>query len=273
MLNDIYQALDPVAFSIGAVQVRWYGLAYIAGFILAGLTMYLTGRRWKLGLRGDDVLMVIVSVALGVIVGARLFYVLFYNLPYYLAHSLHVFMFTEGGMSFHGGLVGALVGGYVACRCLRISFVTIADLAVIGAPLGLFFGRIANFINGELWGKPTDLPWGVAFETGGGVMRHPSQLYEALLEGLAIFLVLIVLSRKVPARPRGTFMGTFLVLYGVFRFLIEFVRMPDEQLGYLFGPITMGQLLSVPLIVAGVVVLVAARHFRSGQSLVPQRWG
>ena len=273
MLNDIYQALDPVAFSIGAVQVRWYGLAYIAEFILAGLTMYLTGRRWKLGLRGDDVLMVIVSVALGVIVGARLFYVLFYNLPYYLAHPLHVFMFTEGGMSFHGGLVGALVGGYVACRCLRISFVTIADLAVIGAPLGLFFGRIANFINGELWGKPTDLPWGVAFETGGGVMRHPSQLYEALLEGLAIFLVLIVLSRKVPARPRGTFMGTFLVLYGVFRFLIEFVRMPDEQLGYLFGPITMGQLLSVPLIVAGVVVLVAARHFRSGQSLVPQRWG
>ncbi len=273
MLNDIYQALDPVAFSIGAVQVRWYGLAYIAGFILAGLTMYLTGRRWKLGLRGDDVLMVIVSVALGVIVGARLFYVLFYNLPYYLAHPLHVFMFTEGGMSFHGGLVGALVGGYVACRCLRISFVTIADLAVIGAPLGLFFGRIANFVNGELWGKPTDLPWGVAFETGGGVMRHPSQLYEALLEGLVIFLVLIVLSRKVPVRPRGTFMGTFLVLYGVFRFLIEFVRMPDEQLGYLFGPITMGQLLSVPLIVAGVVVLVAARHFRSGQSLVPQRWG
>lgn len=273
MLNDIYQALDPVAFSIGTVQVRWYGLAYIAGFILAGLTMYLTGRRWRLGLRGDDVLMVIVSVALGVIVGARLFYVLFYNLPYYLAHPLHVFMFTEGGMSFHGGLVGALVGGYVACRCLRISFVTIADLAVIGAPLGLFFGRIANFVNGELWGKPTDLPWGVAFETGGGVMRHPSQLYEALLEGLVIFLVLIVLSRKVPARPRGTFMGTFLVLYGVFRFLIEFVRMPDEQLGYLFGPITMGQLLSVPLIVAGVVVLVAARHFRSGQSLVPQRWG
>lgn len=273
MLNDIYQALDPVAFSIGAVQVRWYGLAYIAGFVLAGLTMYLTGRRWRLGLRGDDVLMVVVSVALGVIVGARLFYVLFYNLPYYLAHPLHVFMFTEGGMSFHGGLAGALVGGYVACRCLRISFVTIADLAVIGAPLGLFFGRIANFINGELWGKPTDLPWGVAFETGGGVMRHPSQLYEALLEGLVIFLVLIVLSRKVPARPRGTFIGTFLVLYGVFRFLIEFVRMPDEQLGYLFGPITMGQLLSVPLIVAGVVVLVAARRFHSGQSLVPQRWG
>jgi len=127
---------------------------------------------------------------------------------------------------------------------------------VCGAPLGLFFGRCANFINGELWGKETELPWGVMFEAGGAVYRHPSQLYEALLEGLVIFLVLFALSRKLPARPQGSFLGTFLVLYGVFRFLVEFVRVPDAQLGYLLGPITMGQVLSLPLIAAGIAVLI-----------------
>ena len=127
---------------------------------------------------------------------------------------------------------------------------------VCGAPLGLFFGRCANFVNGELWGKETSLPWGVMFETGGGVYRHPSQLYEALLEGIVIFLVLFALSRKVPPRPQGFFLGSFLALYGVFRFLIEFVRVPDAQLGYLFGFITMGQLLSLPLVVAGIALIV-----------------
>ncbi len=267
MLNDIYQALDPVAFSIGPYAVRWYGLAYIAGFLVAAFVLYRTAKRWKMPLSADEVCLAIVFIALGVIVGARLFYVLFYNLEYYLAHPLHILMFTEGGMSFHGGLVGALVGGYLACRYLKLSFLTLCDLAVIGAPWGLFFGRCANFVNGELWGKETDLPWGVAFESGGGVMRHPSQLYEAVLEGLVIFVVLYVLSRKVPPRPRGTFIGTFLVLYGVFRFLIEFVRVPDAQLGYLFGPITMGQLLSLPLVLAGVAVLVAAHRLKRPQRL------
>ena len=267
MLNDIYQALDPVAFSIGPYAVRWYGLAYIAGFLVAAFVLYRTAKRWKMPLSADEVCLVIVFIALGVIVGARLFYVLFYNLEYYLAHPLHILMFTEGGMSFHGGLVGALIGGYLACRYLKLSFLTLCDLAVIGAPWGLFFGRCANFVNGELWGKETDLPWGVAFESGGGVMRHPSQLYEAVLEGLVIFAVLYVLSRKVPPRPQGTFIGTFLVLYGVFRFLIEFVRVPDAQLGYLFGPITMGQLLSLPLVLAGVAVLVAAHRLKRPQRL------
>lgn len=267
MLNDIYQMLDPVAFSIGSYEVRWYGLAYIAGFVIAALVLYRTAKRWKMSLSVDEVLLIIVSIALGVIVGARLFYVLFYNFDYYLHNPLHVFMFTEGGMSFHGGLVGALVGGYVACQYLRLSFVTLCDMVVIGAPWGLFFGRCANFVNGELWGKPTDLPWGVVFESGGDVARHPSQLYEALLEGIVLFAILYALSRRMPPRPRGTFIGVFLVGYGVVRFAIEFVRVPDAQLGYLFGPITMGQLLSVPLVIAGIAVLIASRRLGSPQRL------
>lgn len=269
MLNELYHALDPIAFSIGPIDVRWYGLAYLAGFFLAALTMYRVAKRWKLPLTIDDVMVVVVCVAFGVIIGARLFYVLFYNLPYFIEHPSHILMFNEGGMSFHGGLVGALVGGYLACRFLRLSFITMCDLAVIGAPWGLFFGRCANFINGELWGKPTDLAWGVIFETGGDVARHPSQLYEAILEGLVLFAVLYALSRRTPPRPQGAYIGCFLALYGVFRFVIEFVRVPDAQLGYLFGPVTMGQLLSLPLVLAGIVLLVVAGKCGREQTLTP----
>ena len=265
MLNAIYHAIDPVAFVIGPFAIRWYALAYLAGFVLAGVVMTRVARHWELDLSGYDVSNVIVGIAWGVIIGARLFYVIFYGDGYYLSHPLEVFMLSEGGMSFHGGLVGAIVGGSLVCRACKISIPTICDLGVIGAPIGLFFGRCANFVNGELWGKPTDLPWGVVFETGGNVARHPSQLYEALLEGVVIFCVLYALSRRRPARPQGTFLGTFLVLYGIFRFLVEFVRVPDEQLGYLFGPITMGQLLSLPLVVAGVAVLVWAARTRRPQ--------
>lgn len=262
-LDTIYHATNPVAFALGPLTVRWYGLAYLAGFVCAGLVMMRTSRRWRLGLTSDEVLNIVVGVAFGVIVGARLGYVLFYGAGYYLANPIKILAFNEGGMSFHGGLVGAIVGGALVCRQMRISIPTVCDLAVIGAPIGLFFGRCANFINGELWGKPTDLPWGVMFSnTGGGyVYRHPSQLYEAILEGIMIFVVLYALSRRVTPRPQGTFLGTFLALYGCFRFLIEFVRMPDSQLGYLLGTgwLTMGQCLSVPLAILGVV-LVAWAH-------------
>lgn len=264
-LDQLYHALNPVALQLGPLAIRWYGLAYLAGFVCCGAMMWRTSCRWKLGLTVDDIVTLVVSAVFGVILGGRLFYVVFYNAAYYLQHPLSVFMLSEGGMSFHGGLVGALVAGLIACRMMRIPFVTAADLAVIGAPLGLFFGRCANFVNGELWGKPTDLPWGVMFETGGAVYRHPSQLYEAVLEGLVIFAVMWVLARRYPPRPQGTFIGVFLLLYGVFRFMVEFVRVPDEQLGYLFGPITMGQLLSLPLVVAGIVVLVAAARFARPQ--------
>lgn len=266
-LNDLYQHLDPVAFTLGPLTVRWYGLAYLAGFVVASLVMWRVARRWRLSLTSDDITSVIVGVALGVIVGARAFYCIFYGAGFYLEHPLEIVMVNHGGMSFHGGLVGGLVGGWIACRQLGLSFPTICDLAFIGAPWGLFFGRCANFVNGELWGKETSLPWGVMFEGGGAVYRHPSQLYEAVLEGLVIFAVLWALSRKVPPRPQGTFVGTFLVLYGCFRFLIEFVRLPDAQLGYLFGTgwLTMGQLLSLPVLATGVGVLVVARRARRPQ--------
>jgi len=265
-LDSIYHSLDPVAFTIGPFSVRWYGLAYLAGFICVGLMMRALAKRWKLDLTGDDIYSVVIGIAFGIIIGARLGYVIFYGAGHYLAHPLEIIMFNQGGMSFHGGVVGAVVGGAIAARSIKASFPTLADLIACGAPIGLFFGRCANFVNGELWGKPTSLPWGVMFEAGSGVYRHPSQLYEALLEGVVLFIVLFVLARKTPPRPQGTFLGTFLVLYGIFRLLIEFVRVPDAQLGYLFGFVTMGQLLSLPLIVAGIALLIWAQRARRPQT-------
>ncbi|MCI8305864.1 prolipoprotein diacylglyceryl transferase [Adlercreutzia muris] len=272
MLNDIYQNLDPVALSLGPLVVRWYGLAYVAGFALAAFIIYRIARRWRLGLTMDDLLTLMICAIIGVVVGGRLGYVLFYGDGYYFAHPLEILAFNQGGMSFHGGLVGLLAGGAVAARLTRVPYLTLADLGAIAAPLGLFFGRCANFVNGELWGAPTDGPWGVVFGGAAGMMpRHPSQLYEAVLEGLVIFCVLFALSRRLPPRPRGTFVGAFLVLYGIFRFLIEFVREPDVQLGYLWGGwLTMGQLLSAPLVVAGVALLVYAARRKLSQE-GPQR--
>lgn len=271
MLNDLYQNLDPVAFSIGPLSVRWYGIAYVLGFLFAGLLMWRLAKRWKLTFNADALLTIICCVIVGIIVGARLGYCLFYGNGYYWEHPLEVLAFNQGGMSFHGGLVGALLAGIVAARLTGIPYLTLADMGAIVAPIGLFLGRCANFVNGELWGDFTDLPWGVVFGGAAGSMpRHPSQLYEALLEGVILFIVLFALSRKRPPRPRGTFIGTFLALYGVFRFLIEFVRQPDAQLGYIWGGwLTMGQLLSVPLVVAGIVVLAFALKRRLPQEGLP----
>ena len=272
MLNDIYQNLDPVAFAIGPFTVRWYGIAYVVGFLLAGVVMWRVSKRWKVKIDADSLLTIICCVIVGIIVGARLGYCLVYGNGYYFEHPLELLAFQQGGMSFHGGLVGALVAGAVAAKLTHIPYLTLADLGAIAAPIGLFLGRCANFVNGELWGAPTDLPWGVVFGGTAGMMpRHPSQLYEALLEGVLLFIILIVLARKMPPRPRGTFIGTFLVFYGVFRFLIEFVRQPDAQLGYLWGGwLTMGQVLSVPLVVAGIAVLVYALSKKLPQTGLPR---
>lgn len=272
MLNDIYQGLDPIAFSLGPLVVRWYGLAYVLGFVCAAAIIYFVAKRWKLGMSEDNLLTLMVCAIVGVVLGARIGYVLFYGDGYYLSHPLEILAFNQGGMSFHGGLVGLLIGGAVAARMTRIPFLTLADLGSIAAPIGLFFGRCANFVNGELWGAPTSLPWGVVFGGTAGVMpRHPSQLYEALLEGVVLFCVLYILSRKQPPRPQGTFLGVFLVGYGLFRFLIEFVRQPDAQIGYLWGGwLTMGQVLSVPLMVAGACALVYAVRVKKPQKGLPE---
>lgn len=183
----------------------------------------------------------------------------------------HSRVFARGD-ELHGGFIGALVAGIVAARMVHMPYLSLVDLAIIGVPIGLFFGRCANFVNGELWGAPTDLPWGVVFGGSAGMEpRHPSQLYEALLEGALLFAILFVMSRKRPPFARGTYFGVFMVGYGICRFLIEFVRQPDAQLGYLWGGwLTMGQVLSVPLIVAGVVLLVYAlktKHPQEGPRL------
>lgn len=272
MLDNLYQMLDPIAVQIGPLQIRWYGLAYVAGFICAFLILGNLSKRWRVRINEDAFFVIVFSVILGVIIGGRAGYVLFYGDGYYLQHPEKILAFNEGGMSFHGGLIGVLAGGCIASRITHIPFLTLADMGAVGAAIGLFFGRCANFVNGELWGAPTDLPWGVVFGGAAGTMpRHPSQLYEALLEGVVIFCVLFALSRKNPPRPRGTFIGLFLVMYGVFRFLVEFVREPDVQLGYLWGGwLTMGQVLSVPLIVAGIALLIYAVTMKLPQKGLPE---
>lgn len=272
MLNDIFQSLDPVAFTLGPVTVRWYGIAYVLGFICAALVIWRLAKRWRVRVNEDALLTIMVCAVVGIILGGRLGYVLFYGNGSYLQNPLEIFALNHGGMSFHGGLIGALLSGIVAAKFTGVPYLTLADLGCVAAPLGLFFGRLANFVNGELWGAPTDLPWGVVFGgAAGNFPRHPSQLYEAVLEGIVIFCVLFALSRKLPPRPRGTFLGIFLVMYGVFRLLVEFVREPDVQLGYLWGGwLTMGQLLSVPLIVVGVCVLIYAVRTKKPQQGLPE---
>ncbi len=267
MLNDLYQNLDPIAFSIGPLSVRWYGLAYIAAFLFVAIIMSRTSKRWGINFDEDSLLTVLIGVMIGVIVGARVGYCLFYGAGYYLQHPIQILMVSQGGMSFHGGLIGAVLSGVITSRICGMPFLTLADLGALAAPIGLFFGRCANFVNGELWGAPTDLPWGVVFGGAAGTMpRHPSQLYEALLEGILIFIVLYALSRKVPPRPRGTFLGAFLVMYGICRILMEFVREPDAQLGYLAGGwLTMGQVLSLPLVIVGICLLIWAVRMKLPQ--------
>lgn len=272
MLNDFYQMLDPIAFQVGPFAVRWYGLAYIAGFICAFLVIANLAKRWKVRVDEDSFFTIVFAVIIGVILGGRLGYVLFYGDGYYLQHPEKILAFNEGGMSFHGGLIGVLAGGMIAAKITRIPFLTLADMGCVGAAIGLFFGRCANFVNGELWGAPTDLPWGVVFGGAAGeIARHPSQLYEALLEGVVIFIVLFALSRKKPPLPRGTHFGLFLIMYGTFRFLVEFIREPDVQLGYLWGGwLTMGQLLSLPLVIAGIAILIYALKMKLPQQGIPE---
>lgn len=246
-----YPSIDPVLVEIGPFAVRWYGLAYVAGFIVAGLVMRSLAKRWRVSLSDDDMLDIVLVAIIGLVVGARLGYVIFYGVGAYWDDPLSILAFWDGGMSFHGGLVGIMAAGWFVARRKGIPPLRLFDLGAVGAPLGIFFGRIANFINGELWGRTTDVPWGMVFPRApGDLPRHPSQIYEALLEGLVLFIVLFALSRR--KRGDGLIIGTLLALYAVFRTFIEFFREPDVQLGFVLGPFTMGQLLTVPLFVGGV---------------------
>jgi len=253
-----YPEIDPIIFSIGPLAVRWYGLMYVIGFA-AG--WYLATRRAQQSgslIRPEQVDDLIFYAVLGVILGGRLGYCLFYGMKYALADPLYVIRIWEGGMSFHGGLLGVMVAMWLYGRHLKLTMWQMTDFVAPLVPIGLGAGRVGNFINGELWGKETTVPWG--FDVN-GVVLHASQLYEALLEGLVLFLILWFYS----ARPRPTMAvsGMFLLCYGVFRFFIEFYRVPDADFGYLaLGWVTMGQLLSTPMIVAGIVLLFMAHRSR-----------
>ncbi len=267
MLNDLYHSLNPVAFSIFSFDVRWYGLAYLFGFLLAGVIMYRTIKRWNLSISIDDLATVLICIVVGVLLGGRLGYCLFYGDGYYFSHPIEIIYVNQGGMSFHGALIGSLIAGVVAAKMIKVSFFTLADLVAIGCPLGLFFGRCANFVNGELWGAQTDLAIGVVFGgLAGEVPRHPSQLYEAVLEGLVLFVILYLMSRKKPPFWRGSYASIFMIMYSIFRIAVEFVREPDIQIGYLYGGwLTMGMVLSIPLLLGGVALLVYALIARKPQ--------
>ena len=246
--------IDPVALSIGSLQLRWYGLMYLAGFGLGWLLGRWRASRPGSGWTGPDVDDLLTCVMIGIILGGRLGYVLFYDLPVYINDPMEIVRIWNGGMSFHGGLLGVLGAFWYFARTRGRTFLEVSDFIAPLIPQGLFFGRLGNFINGELWGKVSDAPWAVVFPGAGPLPRHPSQLYEAALEGLALFIMVWVFSLK--PRKTGAVSGLFALGYAVFRFAVEFVRMPDAQLGYLaFGWLTMGQLLCVPLMLAGAWLL------------------
>lgn len=265
-----YPSISPIAFEIGPFAVRWYGLAYLTAFLAGWLILRIYDERWELGLGSDARMTTMLAAVFGVIAGGRLGYVLFYNLPQYLANPLQIFALWDGGMSFHGGLFGILFAGVWVSRHYRVSFLRLCDIGAMAAPIGFFFGRLANFVNDELWGRVTTVPWGVVFPNAGHAPRHPSQIYEAILEGLVIFVVMMVLQRK--KHPDGFMTGWLLVLYGVFRVLVEFFREPDIQIGFLPGGVTMGQLLSIPVVFLGIYIIWRARHANEPDtSIEPQR--
>ncbi|WP_114327706.1 prolipoprotein diacylglyceryl transferase [Candidatus Colwellia aromaticivorans] len=249
-----FPVIDPIIFSIGPVALRWYGMMYLVGFVVA---MFLankaadkSGGQWT----RDQVSDLLFYSFLGVILGGRIGYVLFYQWDYFLADPLYLFQIWQGGMSFHGGLLGVVAAVYIFARKTNKSFLTVGDFVVPLVPVGLGMGRLGNFINAELWGRETDVPWAMVFPTDPlQVPRHPSQLYEFFLEGVVLFAILYVVTRK--PRSLGLASGTFLIGYGVFRSIIEFFREPDAHLGLYFSFISKGQILSIPMILIGISII------------------
>ena len=258
-----YPAINPILVSIGPFAVRWYALAYIVGIIAGWFyarAIIASDRLWGgpapfTVIDFDDF---VIWITLGVILGGRIGYVLFYNLPRFAEHPIEILQLWNGGMSFHGGVTGCVVAIVLFALRRGIPMLSLGDVTAAVAPIGLFLGRIANFINGELWGRPTDVPWAMVFPNGGPIPRHPSQLYEAALEGVVLFIVLNVLVRAGALKKPGIVTGTFALGYGVARIICELFREPDAQLGFLWRGLTMGMLLCIPLMLAGIAVLTVA---------------
>ena len=262
MIYLSFPSISPVMLSLGPLEIRWYSLAYIIGFLFSwiyikklSLNKSLYDRKSNFDLKLVDDL-VFYSV-IGLIIGARFGYIIFYNLEFYLQNPLNVFYVWEGGLSFHGGLIGIIIAALYTSRIYKTKFLELTDLICVSAPVGIFLGRISNFINGELYGRPSSTLFGIIFPTADNQYRHPSQLYEAFLEGLILFIVLniSIFFFKTLSRP-GYISGLFLLFYGLFRFLVEFSREPDIQVGFIYTFLTMGMILSVPMIIAGIIIMV-----------------
>ena len=253
--------IDPIALQLGPLAIRWYALAYIAGIVLGWWVIARLNRHKSVpGLTKAALDDIIAWAVLGVLLGGRLGYVLFYKPTYYFSNPLEIAMLWQGGMSFHGGLIGAIIAFALFCRRKGVAFWPFIDVVAVATPIGLFFGRLANFVNGELYGRVTTAPWGMVFPGGGELPRHPSQLYEAGLEGLLLFIILISLALWTRARAYpGMLAGIFLIGYGAARAFVELFRQPDAHLGFLFGTLTMGQILCIPMILLGIYLILRAK--------------
>jgi len=253
-----YPSIDPEIVHIGPLAIRWYGVMYLIGFVASYLLVKEQIKKRGLPLGSEFLESLYTYIILGLVIGARLGYVLFYDLSVYLNHPLEIFAVWHGGMSFHGGLIGSVVCGVWYCKRSHADAWRVADLVTATAPIGLGMGRLGNFINGELYGRVTDRPWGMIFPNGGLLPRHPSQIYELFLEGVVLFAILWIMKDRV--RKSGVLVSLFIMLYGVIRFLVEFFREPDSQLGFVLGPFTMGQVLSTCMVMGGVVLFFARQR-------------
>jgi len=256
MTGLAYPEISPVMLNLGFMEIRWYSLAYLVGIIAAWVLIGFNIKKYALNIKKSELDDLIFNITLGIILGGRLFYVLFYNTQIIFHNPLEIFALWHGGMSFHGGLIGAVSGIYYSAKKMKQPFFLLSDLAALYTPIGLFLGRIANFINDELWGRVTNLPWAVKFPNGGYLPRHPSQIYEALLEGVALFVILNFLWRYEWVRKRHGFIsGVFLTCYALSRLIVECFRQPDAQIGFIFKILTMGQILSLPFLLIGIWIV------------------
>jgi phosphatidylglycerol:prolipoprotein diacylglycerol transferase len=260
MLAVILPHIDPVLADLGPIQIRWYSLAYIFGIFFGTSYFQYLAKTIKIKLSRDFIDNFIISIILGIIIGGRLGFVLIYNPFYYLSHPIEILKTWNGGMSFHGGLLGFCVATLLACRNYKIKIITILDLAACCAPIGIFLGRIANFVNSELCGRASKLPWAVVFPNVDSIARHPSQIYEALTEGLLLFIILNIALRKYKLyKHQGMLSGLFCIFYSLFRFFVENFRQPDEHLGFVMYHLTMGQLLSVIMMILGIIIIFKSK--------------
>ena len=271
-----FPMIDPVLISVGPLAIRWYALAYVGG-IVAGwwLARRIAEAKGYWGgvspMRAEDIDDVIVWAALGIVLGGRLGYVLFYNPAYFASHPSEIFVLWRGGMSFHGGFLGTILALLLFARSRGIPMLSMLDVAAIVTPIGLFLGRIANFINSELWGRVTDVPWAFVFPNGGPLPRHASQLYEGALEGLVLFTILIVMWRRGALKYPGMIGGMFVDGYGIARIVSEFFREPDAHIGYLTGGLTMGMLLSIPMLIVGFGAIWVAKQRGAAKFKAPKK--